>query len=109
MSNAGLSPGNEHLPILAFQDVRVGTIDGGEAGVLVLRANQLVAVLTHVDEEVYAAKGKWFLEIGFGRLNGRHRLFQSLDEAKAWIEQCFSSNELTLAVVAPSVAASLLA
>lgn len=77
----------------ALHNIRVATVDGGEAGVLVLKSDQLVAVLTQVDEEVYATKGEWFLETGFGRLSGCHKIFHSLEEAKTWIGDRFSSKE----------------
>jgi hypothetical protein len=75
----------------------VATVDGGEAGVLVIKSDQLVAVLTRVDEQLYSEKGPWFLETGFGRLSGRHELFESLEEAKAWIGDRFSSMEMAFA------------
>lgn len=83
----------------ALHNIRVATIDGGEAGVLVLKSDQLVAVLTQVDEETYATRGQWFLETGFGRLSGCHMIFQSLEEAKAWISGRFSSKELAFGVL----------
>jgi hypothetical protein len=69
----------------SLRNIRVATVDGGEAGVLVLKSNLLVAVLTQIDEEAYATKGKWFLESGYGKLSGQHRNFHSLEEAIAWI------------------------
>ena len=72
---------NEPSSEIALHHVRVATVDGGEAGVLVIKEEQLVAVLTRVDEDLYSAKGQWFLETGFGRLSGCHPLglgFQSL-------------------------------
>ncbi|WP_157017462.1 hypothetical protein [Mesorhizobium xinjiangense] len=83
--------GNEHSAEsradgdLALQEIRVATVKGGEAGVLVLKSDQLVAVLTRVDEEEYSTDGQWFLETGFGRLSGCHRIFRSIEEATAWI------------------------
>lgn len=72
-------------PDFSLTSIRVATVEGGEAGVLVLKSNLLVAVLTQIDEEMYATKGKWFLESGFGPLSGQHRNFNSLEEAVAWI------------------------
>ena len=72
-------------PDFLLTSIRVATVEGGEAGVLVLKSNLLVAVLTQIDEEMYATKGKWFLESGFGPLSGQHRNFNSLEEAVAWI------------------------
>jgi hypothetical protein len=73
-------------PDFSLTNIRVATIEGGEAGFLVLKSNLLVAVLTQIDEETYATKGKWFLETGFGPLSGQHRNFHSLEEAVAWID-----------------------
>lgn len=83
---------------LAFHHVRLATTDVGEAGVLVLKSDQLVAVLTQVDEELYCASGKWFLESGFGRLNGYNKMFQSLDEARDWIAARFLTKGTVLAL-----------
>jgi hypothetical protein len=79
MDDVALGPG------ISLTSIRVATVEGGEAGVLVLKSNLLVAVLTEIDEEMYATKGKWFLETGFGPLSGQHRNFHSLEEAVAWI------------------------
>jgi hypothetical protein len=48
-------------------------------GLLVWKFDQLVAVLTRIDEEAYSTKGKWFLETGFGLLSGQHK---SLDTSR---------------------------
>lgn len=70
----------------SLQGVRLGTTDKGEDGVLVMRQNHLVAVLTRVDEQEYKdEEGTWFLEMGLGRLSGCHRLFGSIAEATSWI------------------------
>jgi hypothetical protein len=74
-------------PDFSLTNIRVATVEGGEAGVLVLRSNLLVAVLTQIDEETYDTQGKWFLETGFGPLSGQHRNFDSLEEAVAWIDR----------------------
>jgi hypothetical protein len=72
-------------PDFSLQSIRIASVEGGEAGILVLRANLLVAVLTQIDEELYATQGQWFLETGFGPLTGQHRNFHSLEEAVTWI------------------------
>jgi hypothetical protein len=71
----------------SLKNIRVATVEGGEAAVLVLKSDLLVAVLTQIDEEIYATKGKWFLETGFGPLSGQHRNFHSLEEAVDWIDR----------------------
>jgi hypothetical protein len=83
---------------LALTNIRLATVEGGEAGVLIMKSDQLVAVLTHVDEDVYALQGGWFLEVGFGRLSGCHKIFQTIEEAEAWISgRYLSSGHATLA------------
>lgn len=46
-----------------------------------MECDQLVAVLTQIDEEAYSTKGKWFLETGFGLLSGQHKNFDTIEEA----------------------------
>ena len=72
---------------LVLQPVRVGT--GDDEGRLVLQDNRLVAILVLLSGEHYDEfAGRWFLEVGFGRLDGRpdHPTFADLDEAERWIE-----------------------
>jgi hypothetical protein len=69
----------------SLSEARIGTVEGGESGVLVWKSGQLVAVLTQIDEDAYSTKGKWFLETGFGLLSGQHRNFDTIDEAVSWV------------------------
>lgn len=92
MSN-GTSPHGEELQDFAFLNVKLGTVDGGEHGLLVMKSDQLVAVLTQVDEEQYAVKSGWFLETGYGRLGGCHRMFETLQEATGWIAGHFPGEQ----------------
>ncbi|MER8509644.1 hypothetical protein NKJ87_27690 [Mesorhizobium sp. M0027] len=69
----------------SFKKARIGTVEGGESGVLVWKWDQLVAVLTQIDEEAYSTKGKWFLETGFGLLSGQHKNFDTIEEAIRWV------------------------
>jgi hypothetical protein len=80
---------------LALQDIRLATVEGGEAGVLIMRSNQLLAVLSQVDEDVYAPQSGWFLEVGFGRLSGCHKIFRSIEEALCWISSRSSAVALS--------------
>ncbi|WP_394885639.1 hypothetical protein ACG873_00895 (plasmid) [Mesorhizobium sp. AaZ16] len=81
----------EIAPGFSLSEARIGTVEGGESGVLVWKSDQLVAVLTQIDEEAYSTKGKWFLEIGFGLLSGDHRNFDTIEEAVTWVgRQVFS-------------------
>ncbi len=73
---------------LSLQPVQVGT-GHDEEGVLVFDESQrLIAVLTHLSEQNEVAPGQWFLEAGFGRLDGMHHpSFANLDAAQDWICQ----------------------
>ena len=74
-----------------LQPVRVANgID--EEGMLVFDEKQrLLAVLTHLSAENEVAPGQWFLEAGFGPLDGiNHPTFADLDAAQAWIGQRFA-------------------
>ena len=71
---------------LTLQPVRVATGFEDE-GVLVFDGEQrLVAVLTHLSDQNEVAPGQWFLEAGFGPLDGvSHPAFADLDAAQDWI------------------------
>lgn len=69
----------------SLNEARIGTVEGGELGLLVWKFDQLVAILTQIDEEVYSTKGKWFLETGFGLLSGQHKNFETIEEAISWM------------------------
>jgi hypothetical protein len=69
-----------------FQPVRVAT-GFDEEGMLVLDGEQrLVAVLVRLSDENEVAAGQWYLEAGFGWLDGgSHPTFSNLDLARDWI------------------------
>ena len=71
-----------------LQPMRVAT-GFDEEGMMVLDEEQrLVAVLVRLSDENEVAPGQWYLEAGFGRLDGgSHPTFSNLDEAQAWISQ----------------------
>ena len=73
---------------LTLQPVRVAT-GSDEDGMLVFTDEQrLVAVLTHLSEQHGRAAGHWYLEAGFGWLDGpNHPIFPDLDVAKDWLLQ----------------------
>jgi hypothetical protein len=73
---------------ITLQPIRVAT-GFDEDGMIVLDEKQrLVAVLTHLSEENAVAPGQWFLEAGFGRLDGvNHPTFADLDAVREWICQ----------------------
>ena len=82
---------------LSLSEIRVGTIRSGEPGLLVCKSGHLIAILTEIDEQTYSTKGRWFLEAGFGLLSGKHRNFDTLEEAVDWVDRhsCFPSPAVT--------------
>ena len=60
-----------------------------EEGMLVLDEKQrLVAVLVRLSDDNEVAAGQWYLEAGFGRIDGpSHPTFPNLDLAQDWIKQ----------------------
>jgi hypothetical protein len=77
---------------LTLQPVRVAT-DFEDDGMLVFDTNQrLVAVLTHLSENNEVAPGQWYLEAGFGPLDGATRpAFPDLEAAQEWISRRITS------------------
>ncbi|MBM1170172.1 hypothetical protein [Microvirga arabica] len=77
-----------------LQPIRVAT-GFDEEGMLVLDEEQrLLAVLTHISDENEVAPGQWYLEAGFGRLDGINQpTFADLDAAQAWIGQRLASGQ----------------
>ena len=73
---------------LTLQPIRVAT-GFDEEGMMVLDGEQrLVAVLVRLSDENEVAPGQWYLEAGFGRLDGgSHPTFSNLDMAQDWISQ----------------------
>ena len=73
---------------LTLQPVRIAT-GFEEEGMLVFDDEQrLVAILTHLSDQYDGASRHWFLEAGFGRLEGReHPTFADLPAAEAWLNR----------------------
>ena len=71
-----------------LQSVRVAT-GSDEEGMLVFDGHQrLVAVLTHLGDHYGRVSGHWYLETGYGRLDGRnHPTYATLDAAQDWLSQ----------------------
>jgi hypothetical protein len=68
---------------LGFQPVTVDTNAPDEEGCLVFANDRLVAVLVRLSEEHGKKAGRWFLEHGFGKLDGpAHPDFTDLNEAR---------------------------
>ncbi len=76
---------------LTLQSVLVAT-GTDEEGMLVFdQEHRLVAVLTHLSNQYGGASGHWFLEAGFGRLDGpNHPTFADLQAAQEWIDRSLS-------------------
>ena len=71
----------------ALQPVRVATSIGGEEGCLLFSDGHLLAVLVRLSDGYHDLSGSWFLEHGFGRLDGpTHPVFETIDAAQRWIE-----------------------
>ena len=73
---------------LTLQPVRVGN-GSDEEGMLVFDEEQrLVAVLTHLGDQYGDVSGHWYLEAGFGRLDGPdYPTFATLEDAQDWLRQ----------------------
>ena len=71
---------------LRFQPDTVGTGSDDTESQLVVVDSFLVAVLERLSDEHAADAGKWFLRVGFDRVDDlRQPKFADLDEARAWI------------------------
>lgn len=72
----------------ALQPVRVATsASHDEEGLLVFLDALLVAVLVRLSEGYDDLAGRWFLEHGFGSLDGpAHPTFADIETAQNWIE-----------------------
>jgi hypothetical protein len=73
---------------LSVEPIRVAT-GYDEEGMMVLDGEKrLVAVLVRLSDENEVAAGQWYLEAGFGWIDGPdHPLFSNLDQAQAWISR----------------------
>jgi hypothetical protein len=73
---------------LTLQPIRVAT-GFDEEGMMVLDERQrLVVVLVRLSDDNEVAAGQWYLEAGFGRLDGgSHPIFSNLDMAQDWISE----------------------
>jgi hypothetical protein len=76
---------------LALQSVRVETGSLDEEGCLILANEKLVAVLVRLSADHPERTGQWYVEKGFGRLDGpSHPTFPDLQAAQHWISQQIS-------------------
>jgi hypothetical protein len=74
--------------ILTLQPIRVAT-GFEEEGMMVLdKEERLLAVLVRLSDDNEVAPAQWYLEAGFGRIDGtNHPIFSNLDMAKDWISR----------------------
>lgn len=76
---------------LRLQPVQVAIGSDEAESRLVLKDGALVAVLVQLSDSYGEDASRWFLELGFGRLNHpRSPIFADLDEAQVWIKQQLS-------------------
>lgn len=71
---------------LALQPVKVAN-GSDENGFLLFQKDKLIAVLVQLSEDNDVAPGHWFLEAGFGALQGAYETFRDLDAAQEWIAE----------------------
>jgi hypothetical protein len=73
---------------LTLQPMQVAT-GFDEEGMLVIDEEQrLLAVLVHLSDQNEVSPGQWYLEAGFGRLDGiNHPAFADLEAAQEWVCQ----------------------
>ena len=72
---------------LSLHPVRVAN-GHDEEGMLVFAEDRLLAVLVQLSHEHGVLAGQWYLEVGFGRLDGpNHPTFPDVDAAQAWISE----------------------
>ncbi|WP_170316022.1 hypothetical protein [Microvirga calopogonii] len=78
---------------LILQPLRVAT-EFDEEGALVLdEKRRLVAVLVHLSDKNEVAPGQWYLEAGFGPVQGvAPPTFADLDMAQNWIRRRLASS-----------------
>jgi hypothetical protein len=71
---------------LSLTPVRVATGTDEEGTLVFDETRRLLAVLVRLSDDSAIAPGHWFLEAGFGRLDGPdHPIFPDVDAAQAWI------------------------
>ena len=79
-------------PQISFQPIEVLTASEDREGRLVLVDGKLAPVLVRLSDKAHdpLLRGAWYIEAGFGLLDGRRGLFASYDEAIASIERDLS-------------------
>ena len=73
---------------LSLRPVRVATGHEEEGNLVFDDGERLVAVLVRLSDQNEVAPGQWFLEVGFGPLDGSsHPTFVDLNTAQSWMSQ----------------------
>jgi hypothetical protein len=73
-------------PRLAFWPVTIATSSADRDGRLAFINEELVAILIRLEEESHGdERGSWIVETGYGRCEGKARVFPTLDAAGEWI------------------------
>ena len=71
---------------LTMRPVQLGANSSDREARLVLEGEELVAILSRLTNLHGSDRGKWYLEIGFGRLDDQDvPLFFTLEDAREWI------------------------
>jgi len=71
---------------LTTQPIRVATSRAGDEGCLALADDVLVAVLVLLSDQYEDESGRWYLETGYGPVDGiAHPTFADLGAAQTWI------------------------
>ena len=72
--------------VLTTQPITIETGGPDQEGCLVLADGRLVAALIRLSDAHELMAGRWYLEHGFGPLDGpTHPTFPDLEAAQAWI------------------------
>jgi hypothetical protein len=72
--------------MLSLQSARIETGSPDEEGCLVFGDGKLLAVLVRLSAQQGDLFGRWYVEKGFGRLDGpAHPTFPDLEAAQSWI------------------------
>jgi len=74
--------------MVTFQSVMIDTDGPDEEGCLMFANDRLVAAMVRLSDQHGDKAGCWYLEHGFGRLDGpSHPTFLDLDSAQDWAVQ----------------------
>ncbi|MCJ2055019.1 hypothetical protein MKL09_00385 [Methylobacterium sp. J-048] len=74
--------------LIVLQPIAVDTASPDREGRLVIANGLLVAVLVRLDGPEHDNPGSWFMEAGFGRLQGqRAPAFPALEDATRWLRR----------------------